>query len=97
MKLIIDQLIVTYDIVASGLLRKSFCHIPRATFIFKFSAMCVCMAVCVRVCVCVIAHIRQCRFCELNIISLEIKRSQWKAKQKKKQKKNKNMVCRNLF
>lgn len=39
MKLIIDQLIVTYDIVASGLLRKSFCHIPRATFIFKFSGM----------------------------------------------------------
>lgn len=54
MKLIIDQLIVTYDIVASGLLRKSFCHIPRATFIFKFSGMCVygCVIVCKTVYVC---------------------------------------------
>lgn len=56
MKLIIDQLIVTYDIVASGLRRKSFCHIPKATFIFKFSVMCVCMVVCVRMCVCCSTH-----------------------------------------
>lgn len=42
MKLIIDQrqLIVTYDtVVAQGLSRKSFCHIPTPTFIFKFSTM----------------------------------------------------------
>lgn len=36
MKLIVDRLIVTYDIVVLGFSRRSFRHIPTSTFTFRF-------------------------------------------------------------
>lgn len=39
MKLIVDRLIVTYDIVVLGSSRGSFRHIPTSTFTFGFSVM----------------------------------------------------------
>lgn len=39
MKLIVDRLIVTYDIVVLGLSRRLFRHIPTSTFTFKFSVI----------------------------------------------------------